>query len=298
MTPRDITYPEKLNELMLDSSHPNNKNRVFIFVEGESDIRIFRKCFDAQICKVENIPGGNCKLEECTATIAQRHPYVFGIRDADFLHLDEQPYQKPHMFLTDFHDMEMSLVANDDVLAAVLMENAPLNNPVGTESAKQHALRNELMQVIEPISYLKWLNVLMNLKLVFAKTGFVDLINFSSLSFNFSEYFNRLIRNSPDAGIKDFTIIEQHITELRTLNPKPYYLCNGHDFMKILAAYIRDIWKGSGMSDDKMAGNFRLVFTKEHWQQTQLYAATQIWAQNQKWGGPQALRLTPYTHPQ
>ena len=63
MTRRDISYQDKLNELRLDISHPNSQGINFIFVEGESDIRLFRKLFDEEKCKIENIPRGNPKLD-------------------------------------------------------------------------------------------------------------------------------------------------------------------------------------------------------------------------------------------
>ena len=64
MKRQDITYQDKLNELRLDIAHPNNKGITFIFVEGESDIRLFRKFFSLETSKVESIPGGKFKLEE------------------------------------------------------------------------------------------------------------------------------------------------------------------------------------------------------------------------------------------
>jgi hypothetical protein len=88
MKQQDISYVEKFGELLLDAQHPNNAGRVFICVEGESDIRFFRKFFDLDVCKVEQIPGGNPKVEACVVELKQNKPdcLVFGIRDADFLH--------------------------------------------------------------------------------------------------------------------------------------------------------------------------------------------------------------------
>jgi hypothetical protein len=40
MKKEDITYQDKIDELILDISHPNSKGLVFIFVEGESDIKL------------------------------------------------------------------------------------------------------------------------------------------------------------------------------------------------------------------------------------------------------------------
>ena len=114
MKKQDITYQDKLNELKLDISHPNNSGIAFVLVEGESDIRLFRKFFNLENCKVENIPGGKFKLEECVRELMNNYPLLIGLRDADFLHLEGTAYSEPNMFLTDLHDMEMIVVSEDD----------------------------------------------------------------------------------------------------------------------------------------------------------------------------------------
>lgn len=64
MTKRDITYQDKLNELRMDIKHPNNDGVVFVLVEGETDIRLYRKLFDENTTKVECVPGGNPTVEK------------------------------------------------------------------------------------------------------------------------------------------------------------------------------------------------------------------------------------------
>jgi hypothetical protein len=278
MRKQDFTYDDKLGQLRLEFGHPKNKERVFIFVEGESDVKIFRKFFNSTVCKVEHVPGGNSKVETCTAAMTTLHPLVFGIRDADFLRLEAVPYQKQNMFLTDFHDMEMTMVATDEVFGHVVAEHADVSHEICNDTTTQAALRLKIMQAIEDVSYLKWLNAQDDLNLQFADIGFVDLDVFSNAGLPFEMYFNRVVRRSPNAKITDFSVIQGKIAELRERDPHPFYLCNGHDFMKTLAHYMRQNWQTQGIKDDKMAGNFRLAFTKNHWQQTQLYAATSLWA--------------------
>lgn len=253
--------------------------RVFILVEGESDIRLFRKCFNMSVCKVECIPGGNPKVEACTAMLAGKHPRVFGIRDADFLHLQAEVHDAPHMFLTDCHDMEMTLVANDEVFAEVLAEHAPVGDPLAHEATRQREFRAALMAALEDVSLLKWLNAREELCLCFAGVGFVDLIRFDDSRFDFSAYFQRVLNKSPNAAIQDLALITTKLNALKALDPHRFHLCNGHDFMKLLATRMREQWKLKGMSDDDMAKCFRLAFKREHWQQTALFQATQAWAQ-------------------
>ena len=97
MNKQDITYQDKLNELRLDVRHPNSKKTAFVLVEGESDIRLFRKLFNLN-CKVETIPGGNPKVEDCVEELWAYHSLIMGIRDADFIRLNATPYSKKTCF--------------------------------------------------------------------------------------------------------------------------------------------------------------------------------------------------------
>ena len=116
MKREDITYQDKLNELRLDISHPNNRGLAFVFVEGETDIRLFRKFFNLDNCKVENIPGGKLKLEECVKELLKVYSLII-------------PYQ-----LNNGHDFIKALSeflrkkgrsnnVNDDVISSILRTN-------------------------------------------------------------------------------------------------------------------------------------------------------------------------------
>ena len=93
-----VTYQDKLNELRLDITHPKSKGKVFVCLEGESDVKLFRKFFNLEKCKVERIPGGKFKLEECVTSLIAVYRLIFGIRDADFLHLENKTSIHPNIF--------------------------------------------------------------------------------------------------------------------------------------------------------------------------------------------------------
>lgn len=190
----DITYQDKLNELRLDISHPNSNRINFIFVEGDSDIKLFRKLFDLEKCKVELIPGGKFKLEECVSTLVPIHSLVIGIRDADFLHLGSSQYSEINMFLTDYHDIELTMLSQNDVLSALIFEYTKIPQSEHLE------FRNNILKSIEMISYLKWLNDKDNLKLDFS-SGFQDLLSFTNFEIDFTQYLSRVFSKSQNNNI-------------------------------------------------------------------------------------------------
>lgn len=281
MRQQDITYDYKLGELIMDARHPNNAGKVFICVEGESDIRFFRKFFDMDVCKIEQIPGGNSKVEQCTLTLKAIHKLVFGIRDADFLHLSDQPYQAPHMFLTDCHDMEMGMVANDAVFCDVLAEYAPLHERISTNRTEQLALRQHIMQVLEPVSLTKWLNHRDELALT-VRQSFVHLLGFPNQQFDFAAWLTLLLKKSSTATLSDIDTIMQKTGQLKQATPDPLQLCNGHDFLETMAEYLRQHMGKKGLKVEDLAVSFRLAFTPACWQQTRLYTQTQAWATEQQ----------------
>ena len=271
MKKQDITYQDKYDELVMDISHPNNKDRIFILVEGESDVRLFRKLFDSKNCKVESIPGGNVKLEECTDNLSQKYSLVFGVRDSDFIQLGTDTYSKNNMFLTDFHDIEMTLISTDDIFSSIASEYT--NIP-----PEQHSnIRSDIIRSIDYISYLKWLNENKNLEIKF-EAGFQDLIAFADLNVNFQEYWKRLLVKSPNAKITEFSIVLTEIDKLKTPSPNPFHLCNGHDFMKALSAFLNSRGNSKGISEAMLSSAFRIAFTKELWEKTLLYSNTKKWA--------------------
>ena len=271
MNEGDITYQDKLSELRLDISHPNSSGKNFILVEGKSDIKLFRKFFNLTKCKVENIPGGNPKLEECVSNLVQIYPLVIGIRDADFIKLDNTEYSKQNMFLTDFHDIEMTMLAQNVVLNALVFEFTSL------PKEKHLKFRNDIIKSIKMVSYLKWLNHKENLKLIFS-SGFQDLISFTNLEIDFSQYLKRVISKSENALIKDEEIIKEKISNLISLEPDMMQLTNGHDILNTFASFFRKEAKHKGLNDENLASSFRMAFTLEHFQETNLSDNLKQWS--------------------
>jgi len=274
MRKQDITYQDKLNELKLDISHPNNSGIAFVLVEGESDIRLFRKFFNLDTCKVENIPGGKFKLEECVKELINKYPLLIGLRDADFLHLEGTVYSESNMFLTDLHDMEMILVSEDDVFSALIFEYTAIAKD------KHNAIRNNVIAAIKQVGHLRLLNDRENIEYSFEPT-FKDLISFSKAEIDFSQYFMRVLSKSPNAKIKDSIIVEGKINALKGIDFDNLQLTNGHDFIKALSQFLKES-SGATVGDDNIASSLRMSFTTDHFKKTKLFSDTKDWADKMK----------------
>lgn len=273
MTKSDITYQEKLNELRLDISHPKSQGVNFVLLEGDSDIRLFRKFFDLDKCKVENIPGGNPKLEECVGTLVNIYPLIIGIRDSDFLLIINPEYAKRNMFLTDQHDIETTMLNFKPVLNALVFEYS-------SKTEDEHEeLRNQLVDLILSISCLKLINDRDSIGLNFSP-GFQDLVSFANSSIDLEQYISRVLGKSGGATITDIPTIIQMVNNVRETNPEKFQITNGHDLLNIFAKYFREIEGRNGIKGEQLETSLRMVFTKEMFEETKLYKNLSKWQQD------------------
>lgn len=270
MKKADISYQEKLNELRLDISHPNSNGISFILLEGDTDIRLFRKLFNLDNCKVENIPGGNKKLEECVQTLVNIYPLIIGIRDADFIRINDSEYLINNMFLTDLHDIEMTMLNFESILNAIVFEYSNLDK-------SQHlAFKFKLLDVIKHISYLKLLNDRENLELTFS-SGFQDLISFANQKIDLDQYLDRVIAKSPNALIKDKDILKVKIDAIEQQDPDLLQITNGHDLINSFAKYFREEEKRNGFSGENLEATLRMLFNIDFFSRTNLYQQLDNW---------------------
>ena len=159
-----ITIESILNEIRLLANHPQNRNIVFIFVEGESDIRLFRKLFNPKYCKLKSISGGVSKLEQGLSKLQNEISRIIGIRDADFMHLESKKSLISVLFLTDSHDIETLMIKSDEVFESIV-------NEFYNDEFKVVELRNNILNAISFLGYLRWYNELNNLELNFKHVG-------------------------------------------------------------------------------------------------------------------------------
>lgn len=269
MKQSDISYDEKLNEVRLMITHPNNTGYNYVLLEGKADILLFRKLFNEKKCKIERIPGGNKKVENAVETLMSFSPLVFGIRDADFIRIIDTTYSKTNIFLTDCHDIEMTMLSFNSVLAPLFYEHTQL-----TENQFMGKI-NQLISIIRQIGILKLVSESEKLELRF-DCGFQDLISFRDYSFNFSAFFDRVISNSPKSNVMDLNELRAKILQLESDEHDMFQLTNGHDLTKTIATYLRECHKVN-IGFAEVEKSLRLIFRTEHFMQTRLCCELNIW---------------------
>lgn len=271
MNKSDYTNSDKLTELRLDMSHPKSEGIVFVLLEGDSDVRFYRKIFRQNACKIEEVPGGKMQLEAILSELNTVFTLIIGIRDADFLHLEAKSSPLSNLFLTDYHDLEILLFNSDTAFSAVIHEFVPIKNQ------EKHAnLKVKLLNTLTFLSYLRWYNERNNGELNFKGLNLGDIFDVKDLTIDTTLLLGKIQNLSPNITINN-EVISTEIDAIKRENHDVLQLTNGHDLMKIIAAYFSSFNK-KGISDKDVEMHLRIAFSLEDFKNTQLYKNTYDWA--------------------
>jgi hypothetical protein len=269
MRESDFTTSDKLTELRLDMSHPKNEGRVFILVEGDSDVRFYRKFFRQNTCKMEEVPGGKGQVEAILKELNKTFRLILGIRDADFLHLEGKSSPLSNLFLTDYHDLEIQLFNSDAALNAVIHEFVPME-----KQEKNANLKAKCFNALQFLSYLRWYNELNNGELKFKGLNLGDIFDVKHFTINTIALLGKIQHLSPKVAVNN-DAVSVEIEAIKSDNHHVLQLTNGHDLMKIMAVYLSSFNK-KGISDKDVETLLRIAFPLEDFKNTQLYKTLMI----------------------
>lgn len=259
-----------VGRIRLELPHPSSKGASWVIVEGESDEKFFSKIFSGEKVNVRRSYGGVSQLIYIVNTLIEQTRAIIGIRDADFLRLDDKYTPIPHIFLTDYHDLEMMTAASDTVYESVVIEYA------GKENLSL-LNRETILRSISFIGGLRWLNDRRKLRLNFRGLGLAEFYDGEHQSLNKAALLSKVRERSPDkrgnANIRDIEAGIAGVTDY--LN-----LCNGHDFHKALASCIRSCGKNQ-VHDKAIAAGFRMTYRFQDFQESRLYEELKEWADKQ-----------------
>jgi Protein of unknown function (DUF4435) len=270
MKKEDITPESKITELRLDISHPRSKGKVFVLLEGESDIKLYRKLFNNDTCKIETIPGGKIFLEKGLGDLNKIYKLIIGIRDADFLHLEGEKPQFSNLFLTDYHDYELMISCDNQCISSILTEHTDISRDEHNSTFEQ------LLKSIQFLGYLRWYNEIGKLEFNFRGLGINDFFDKNTFTMDDKLLIQKVIDRSSNARIKDVEQILDSVKQLYDDSHDLRQVCNGHDFMKVMAIICSS--RQRGISEKDVASQFRVAYSQDMFKKTQLFKDTSVWA--------------------
>lgn len=265
-----LNETDKINAIRLQLRHPSGSGKVWVLVEGESDQKLFSGLIDAPNTRVEQVHGGLSSLRKAIELLTQETKQVIGIRDADFLHLENKSESVPFLYLTDYHDAELMMIASDRTLASLVAEYLNVN------MYQPAVLRERVLQSLAPLGYIRWYNHQKNGQLNFKGLAFSNFFDSNTLSCQMGVCIEEIHSKSPDRSID---IEVDVIQSMQTDEVDLLQLCNGHDFGRALALLITS-QSSPGVSEKEVGKALRLSYTKEEFQNTALFEALKKWERN------------------
>ena len=266
-----LTNDTKKSEMNLLGIYPGNNRKVFILLEGESDIRLFRKLFNQKNVKISQVPGGNIKLENLLEELCLQFKNIIGIRDADFIHIDQKYPDNPVLFFTDEHDIEMMMIASDNTLFSIYCEFA------GNEVVKINQFRKNIFKSVEFAGYFRYFNHLNQVGFTFGKLPLNIFINQENGLLNDIELIDFILRKSKKE--KEFDDVQKLKNDIELLMRNNYQLTkllNGHDCTSAIACFFNRHNK-KGVSNKSIESHLRTAYSHEEFYKTKLYKDLKNW---------------------
>jgi hypothetical protein len=264
---------DTIGEIRQARRHPIGKNYLWVLVEGITDQKLYAKLIDGNNTKVEMVPGrGVENLRKAMLILIAETDRVIGIRDADFLHLDNKQETIDCLFLTDAHDGEMMLIACDKAFESIVAEYIPLKRVEFTN------LRHNLLTSLVFLAGIRWTNNSENLELNFKGIGLDNFYDAIHLTLNKTKCIEEIENRSPTKKRS----IQLDEIDLKITDISDYYnLCNGHDVERALAQYVtianKSISKTKGITDTDIGIALRIAYRKEDFAATKLYSYLKDW---------------------
>lgn len=261
-----------INSVRLQLRHPSGENKIWIILEGETDQKLYYKLIDGVNVEIEISYSGLSGLLKIVSNLLEETKSIIGIRDADFLHLENKTETINNIFLTDYHDAEMMLIACDNSFNAVAAEYVGRDNNAAS-------LREKLLRSIAFIGGLKWINDAESLGLNFKNFGIGDYYKGETFFLDEDAYLQVIMKRSVEK--KREVLRDNVITKIKDVLIKDifylYNLCNGHDFHRAFALYINSN-SDKAIKFEEIGKAFRVAYRIEDFQETNLYKQLRKWS--------------------
>jgi hypothetical protein len=310
-SPQKTRTPQSIAKsvLLFLRSDIGNK-RICILIEGPDDAKIYPRFFKDIKTKVMFIKSkGKPKMEESLQilSITSKRKQAIGICDADFSHLDRVYPSIANVFLTDYHDIEMTMLHFTDVFCNAwsifflqddteeIMSDV-LHNAAYMAYIRWYNQKNQCNLSFKALDFTRFFKV-QNGKIVQDSKMILDTLNQRSRKKTKSltnKEINIFIQGNQQPRRKrtGYVVLVRYLTQgpYPRFRPKgPGYgpfatnqtddvfnLCNGHDVTALIALILEEKTK-ENVSRENYCDVLRGCFQLNHFMQTRLYGNLLAW---------------------
>lgn len=254
-------------EILLSLNSPVGKDKIWILVEGETDIQVYTKFFKKESVNLKSVPGASGQITDTVAYVRRSTNQVIGIKDADFDRLNNKE-ESPNIFLTDQHDLEMMMIHSDQVLYNLSSEYS-FEGDILT-------IRDEIIHLASFIGYVRWFDNQNSFNILFKGLGFGSFYDGTN-GFKTKKFLAELNKR-PSEKTRDLDAEEINLFIENHRGTDLFQLCNGHDTSSLFSIRLSSNVKYKKTGKEDFHKSLRLSYRKDDFKQTGLYTAINSWA--------------------
>lgn len=292
---REYLIPERYANVVLQN---NDFSGCYVYVEGDSDLGVFRRLLnkDENKVRIESMGGKGKLIEVFDILEARNFQRKIAIRDADYLRvpghsLYKEDYDKD-IFLTDYHDLD-AMIFNSEALDDFLLTIFSKEKIVEFERLHNDSLANMLNELAYPLACLRLANKKFDLGLSFKPKEKKDnLLKFSKfvsekkfIYLGDAKLIETVFGYSQGRGqdVKSKQEMSSGLNEIKKERHLHGEMVNGHDVCRLISILIR---YGLGTSStilympDVVEKSLGLIYCYEYFSKTVLYSNLKEWQSN------------------
>ncbi len=249
---------------------------VVVIVEGYADVSVYDRFFEEKTCKVIPACGKGNAIEASEILEGSKEKNILTIVDADFDHIEDFEYNSSNLFLTDFHDMEIMIIASECFKKLVLKYGSVKKIKNLSKSIKDILFDNSL-----PIGFFRWISspTKKDLRLKFKDISFERFINNKNLEINLDDLFNEVLCNSNNPII-ECEKIKAEILKLCNDTIDKLQVCSGKDVCQLLTIGFNSIFGKDSvfdLSNITVEKKLREVYELQCFNKSNLYKSIKKW---------------------
>ncbi len=251
------------------------EDKVVIAVEGDDDIRIDRKLFKKNVAIVPT--NGKIGIQHLSEELFNAYPRNFiAIKDADFDHLNRKTPPHKQIFLTDKHDMEMTMI-DCEIVESIIAEHLGNSNNY-EEICDGQKLIDTLSDNLREYSYIKWLNDVEDCNINFESVKLSVLCS-ERERVPVSRALAKLYENKANVRESVKRVSEDIVLEFKKSHPcedLALLIC-GHDFTSTMLEWLRNNGLNKNMTRSGLESDIRLLYNSAKFKTSDLYQYIHIW---------------------
>ena len=251
---------------------------VFLYVEGPSDERFYRKFLEPNECQVIICHGRPNVRDVCHILELASFKGAIGIIDADFNHLEGKSTGVSSVFQTDMHDCE-SFMLSTAAFDTLMLEIATPEKVKAWQSNHTPDVRRHLLQQAALVSALLWHSIRSGLRLCFDELEAKEYVVESTLTVDIPKLLGHVKNKSQRHDLPDDQLavgIQQRLTEGADI----WQLVRSHDVIDILSFALRKTlgtWKALDITPERLEQGLRLAYLEDDFSQTRLFDQIRQW---------------------